>query len=154
MKQAVAKFNFNEELSQGRYKADSVRFANSLMMNTHVNESIEGTSPEVSSFLQDSIKNKAQRDIVLNIATETPSFNLTRVFRNLDDFDDLMDHGTSISNEQLNRCFQQNAYTRQVKSFQWPENLNLITLTHNEPIINECFINLECHHTITIECNP
>ena len=131
MKPAVAKFNFNEELSQGKYKADSNRFANSLMMNTHTKDSKEGINPEVSSFLQNNITSKALRDIVLNIARESPTFDMLRVIKNLKNFDDLMNTGTSLSNEELNRCLQQNAYTRQVKSVRWPENLNIITLTSN-----------------------
>ena len=140
MKPALAKFKFNEELSQGKYKADSVRFAYSLMMNTHTKESKEGINPEVSSFLQDNILNKALRDVVLDIGRETPTFNMMKVIKNLKNFDDYLDTGTSLSNEELNRCFQQNAYTRQVKSVKWPENQNLITLTNNKSSINEPMI--------------
>ena len=110
------------------------------MINTHTKESKEGISSEVSSFLQHIITNKAYRDVVLNTATESPSFNLMRVLKNLKDLDDFMNNGTSLSNEELNRCFQQNAYTRQVKSVKLPENLSLITLTSNQPFINESMI--------------
>ena len=43
--------------------------------------------------------------------------------------------GTSRSGEEFSKAFVQTMHTRQIISFNWPNNLRMVTLTNDENII-------------------
>lgn len=78
----------------------------------------------MTSFICDNIDNTVLRDICLKVAQENPASTIFEMIKSQWDFDRMLKSSSHLIIEELYRNFQETAYTRLVRTVDWPVNLS------------------------------
>ena len=84
-----------------------------------------------TSVLINNIKQPTERDVLLRIGGLSRHYNVMDDFVDDEYWQSLLKFGTSLSIEEMNKCFRFESSTREIVDFYWPQDLDFVTYRSN-----------------------
>lgn len=83
------------------------------------------------SILVNNIKKPSERDVLLKIGGLSRQYNVMDDFIDDENWKHLLKFGTSLSIEEMNKCFKFESSTNEICDFYWPKGLDFVTYRSN-----------------------